>query len=169
MTDLTEATAPRLLAYFLRRVEVREDAADLVAETLAVAWRRFHDLPDDDTEATMWLFRTASHVLTNHRRTRRRQGLLSRKLRAVLHDEVVEPASAEALDVRAALGRLDPRSAELVRLVNWDGLTLAEAASALGLNASTARSRYAAAKQELRQLLGDPTSAGTRPGSARRS
>ena len=38
-------------------------------------------------------------------------------------------------------------------LIHWDGLTITEAAELLGLNASTARSRYAAARTTLRQAL----------------
>ena len=40
-------------------------------------------------------------------------------------------------------------------LVHWDGFTLADAAGLLGLNASTARSRYAAARQTLKEALSD--------------
>ena len=36
-----------LLAYALRRVEHPEDAADVVAETFLVAWRRRHEMPPD--------------------------------------------------------------------------------------------------------------------------
>ena len=38
-------------------------------------------------------------------------------------------------------------------LIHWDGLTIIEAAELLGLNASTARSRYAAARASLREAL----------------
>jgi RNA polymerase sigma-70 factor, ECF subfamily len=38
-------------------------------------------------------------------------------------------------------------------LIHWDGFTIVEAAELLGLNASTARSRYAAARQILREAL----------------
>lgn len=42
---------------------------------------------------------------------------------------------------------------ELVTLVHWDGLTLAQAASLIGMNPSTARTRYARAKERLASRL----------------
>lgn len=62
--------------------------------------------------------------------------------------------------MRDAISRLDPDRAELVRLVHWDGLTLVEAAELLGIPASTARSRYAKGKEELRVALGAIVPAG---------
>ena len=40
-------------------------------------------------------------------------------------------------------------------LIHWDGFTIVEAAEILGLNPSTARSRYAAARELLRDALID--------------
>lgn len=63
-------------------------------------------------------------------------------------------ASADAgADVRDAIARLEPDLAELVRLVHWDGFSLADAAELLGIPASTARGRYQRAKSELRAAL----------------
>ncbi|MEV5040640.1 RNA polymerase sigma factor [Microbacterium sp. LMI1x-1-1.1] len=47
----------------------------------------------------------------------------------------------------------------LIELVYWEGLTLAQAAAVVGIPASTARSRYAKAKERLRDALltGEPT------------
>jgi RNA polymerase sigma-70 factor (ECF subfamily) len=55
--------------------------------------------------------------------------------------------------VRDAVLRLHNAQRELVMLVHWDGFTLVEAAEILRLNPSTARSRYAAAREVLRQAL----------------
>lgn len=55
--------------------------------------------------------------------------------------------------MRDAVDRLEPDQAELVRLLHWDGLTLAEAARPLGVPASTASSRYQRARRELRAAL----------------
>ncbi|WP_275403788.1 sigma factor-like helix-turn-helix DNA-binding protein [Nocardioides jishulii] len=51
----------------------------------------------------------------------------------------------EATAVRDAVLRLHAAHRELVMLIHWDGFTVTEAAELLGLNASTARSRYSAA------------------------
>ena len=56
-----------LLAYAMRRVEQRADAADVVAETFLTAWRRRAELPGD-SEVKLWLFGVARRVLANHHR-----------------------------------------------------------------------------------------------------
>jgi len=139
------ATAPDLLHYFERRD--RNDAADLLAETLVVAWRRVDDLPEDVVQARMWLFGIARMVLLGHARDQARRSRLADRLR-----DLPEPAANDAdqaLDVRAAIAKLPEADAELVRLVHWDGLTLAEAATVVGINASTARGRYQRARTAL--------------------
>jgi RNA polymerase sigma-70 factor (ECF subfamily) len=42
-------------------------------------------------------------------------------------------------------------------LIHWDGFSVVEAAELLGLNPSTARGRYAAARTALREALADVT------------
>lgn len=151
--DALHAEANALLAYFERRVEPREDAADLLAETMLQAWRRERSLPEDTVEARMWLFGIARNVLANHRRGQTRRTALMDKLRRHLRDPVA-PSEEEAIAVRDAVARLDPKQGELIRLVHWDGFSLAEAASILAVNPSTARGRYATGKAELRSTLG---------------
>jgi len=150
------ANAPDLLAYFERRVP-RDDAADLLAEVMLAVWRRADQLPPEPERARMWLFVTARNVLANAERTERRRWRLANRLRMMLGSpaaaSAASPASDEGAEVRDAIARLAPELAELIRLVHWDGLTLAEAAEVMEIPASTARGRYQRAKQELREAL----------------
>ena len=154
---LVEAHARDVLSYLRRRTDSPEDAADLLSETLTAAWRRIGDLPQDDLQARMWLFGTARNVLANHRRSARRAGDLAVRLRELLAVEHSSSGSGStetaAEDVREAIKLLPANQQELVTLVHWDGLTLAHAAQVVGVPASTARSRYAAARVELSRLL----------------
>ncbi|AYF97798.1 RNA polymerase sigma factor [Protaetiibacter intestinalis] len=145
------ANAPELLAYFERRVQPA-DAADLLAEVMLAAWRRASELPADPERARMWLYVTARNVLANAQRGERRRWRLANRLR-LLVQPVAAPDAGEGAEVREAIARLDPELAELIRLVHWDGLTLAEAAEVQGIPASTARGRYQRAKSELREAL----------------
>lgn len=144
--------ADDLLAYFERRTEPRDDAADLLAETMLQAWRRHADAPAEPTQLRMWLFGIARNVLANQQRGRRRRRALADRLRSCFRAPVA-PSPEDAVTIRAAVDDLLPDQRELVTLVHWDGFTVAEAAEVLGINASTARSRYAAAKQHLREAL----------------
>ena len=53
----------------------------------------------------------------------------------------------------AALGRLSPRQREVLHLVFYEDMTIAEAASVLGTSLGTARTHYERGKRRLRHLL----------------
>lgn len=145
-----------LLAYLERRVKSRDDAADLLSETLLQAWRRIDGFPADDlARQRMWLFTIAANVLANHRRSRRRHYALADRLRDNLATASPVPDVAETNAIRDAVLRLHDAQRELVMLIHWDGFTIVEAAEILGLNASTARSRYATARTVLRETLAE--------------
>ena len=64
---LYDLTRPQIIAYALRRTSSREDAADIVAETYEIAWRRLGDVPAGPA-GLLWLYVTARYVLANHGR-----------------------------------------------------------------------------------------------------
>ncbi|QMU98061.1 RNA polymerase sigma factor [Microbacterium esteraromaticum] len=148
-----ESSATDLLAYLERRIGA-DDAPDLLGETMVVAWRRVDELPVDAERARMWLFGIARGTLLNHARGQRRRWALADRLRLQLRESATSPAADDGAEVRDAIERLDPELAELVRLVHWDRLSIAEAAELLGIRASTARGRYQRAKDALRATLG---------------
>lgn len=152
LIDALGAASSDLLAYLQRRVGL-DDAPDLLGETMVVAWRRARELPAEPERARMWLFGIARGTLLNHARGERRRWALADRIRVDAGRDAA-PAADEGAEVRDAIARLEPDLAELVRLVHWEGFTIAEAAEVLGLTASTARGRYAKAKDALRAALG---------------
>ncbi|GAA1991054.1 RNA polymerase sigma factor [Microbacterium pumilum] len=153
LTSALAAASADLLAYLQRRVG-QDDAPDLLGETMVVAWRRVADLPAEPERARMWLFGIARGTLLNHARGERRRWALADRIRWNAGADVAAPPADEGAEVRDAIARLDPDLAELVRLVHWERFSLAEAAELTGIPASTARGRYARAKDELRAALG---------------
>jgi RNA polymerase sigma-70 factor (ECF subfamily) len=145
-------SAADLLAYFQRRVGP-DDATDLLGEAMVVAWRRVNDLPDDPEQARMWLFGIARNTLLNHTRGERRRWALADRIRGYSATQVVAPAADDGAEVRDAIARLDLDLGELIQLVHWERMTIAQAAGLLGISDSTARSRYARAKEQLRAAL----------------
>jgi len=145
-----------LLGYALRRVAVPDDAADIVAETLLVAWRRFDEVPIDGT-AHLWLYGVARRVLANHRRGLLRRDRLSERLRLQLKE--VTPDITELIDaqtaIRAAMAQLSDDDRELIMLTSWEDLDPKEAAVVLGVPARVVRTRLHRARARLRKSLGD--------------
>ncbi|WP_084129397.1 RNA polymerase sigma factor [Demequina sp. NBRC 110055] len=140
-----------LLAYLERRIGV-DDAPDALAETMAIVWRRRNALPADETGARMWLFGIARGVVRNAQRGHVRRTRLASRLRLVTQGAVALAAD-DGLPVRDAIARLEPSDAELLRLVHWDGFTLAEVAALEQVPPSTIRSRYARAKAAVALML----------------
>ncbi|WP_250038337.1 RNA polymerase sigma factor [Paractinoplanes maris] len=145
-----------LLAYAVRRVEHPEDAADVVAETFLIAWRRAGDLPEGD-EVRLWLYGVARRVLANQHRGGRRRERLAARLRECLTTVVADPAAeaSRRVTVRAALARLGELDREVLRLTAWEGLEPREVAEVLGISAAAVRTRLSRARARLRDLLGD--------------
>jgi RNA polymerase sigma-70 factor (ECF subfamily) len=149
---LFDAHRRAVLGYALRRCNEPADAADVLAETFLVAWRRLDDVPAAAADARPWLLGVARRVIANQRRGAARRSALSRRLGREL--EVVAPArEQDAGVVTDALGRLDPADRELLELTSWEGLDPGQIAIALGVPAGTVRSRLSRARARLRSEL----------------
>ena len=143
---LFRAHATAVHRYLLRRAP--QDADDLAAEVLTIAWRRRADVPEG--AELPWLYRTAGFVLANYRRKKQPLTLVSLPEQDVDDD----PADAVVTDelVREALAHLSPRDRRILLLHAWEGLGGEELAVVLGISRggadaalSRARSRLAAA------------------------
>ena len=81
--SLYTETRIAILGYLVRRVSNASDAADLLAETYVVAWRRIDEIPRGE-EARLWLFGVARRVLSNFHRHAKVERSLADTLRAEL-------------------------------------------------------------------------------------
>lgn len=152
---LYRANARLVLGFALRRAARPEDAADVVAETMLVAWRRIDDVPDGEA-ARLWLYGVARHVLANSRRSIRRRDRLGERLRQDVR-RLVGPDVAlgvtASLELRQALTALSADDRELLQLTAWEGLGPHEIAAVLGLSPVAVRSRLHRARARLRDQL----------------
>jgi RNA polymerase sigma-70 factor (ECF subfamily) len=129
-------------AYVRRRApEVVVD--DVVSDTFLVCLRRIDRVP---AEPLPWLYAVARKTLANERRKRAR----------VAHGHEVpagEPAPVGDGALAAAFNALSERDREVLRLVAWEGLSLADAAGVLDCSAVACRVRYHRAKSRLASRL----------------
>lgn len=161
--DVYAAHRDAVWRYFKRRSAV--DQEDLTTEVFLVAWRRRDELP---AEPLPWLYGVARRVLANQRRAGDRRDALAE--RAAAHAADAAPDLADAVGLRAdlarALGQLTERDRELVLLVAWEGLTVAEAAAALGCSRGAAAVRLHRARRRLHTALNDDTGPALAPMTA---
>jgi RNA polymerase sigma-70 factor (ECF subfamily) len=161
ISALAEANIDDLFSYFARRVTPRDDAADLIGETMLVVWRRAVDAPHDDLKARMWMFGIARRVLMNHERGGRRRTALAGRIRDEIVVGITAPAADEgSAELRIAIQRLPPKQREVILLVYGEGFTLTEVAKITTTSSSTTRSRHAYALAALRSHLNEPDGMG---------
>jgi RNA polymerase sigma-70 factor (ECF subfamily) len=139
-----------LLTYALRRTARPEVAADVVADTFLIAWRRIRDIPPE--QARLWLFGVARKVLAGHHRQARRRVDLAVRLRTELRHVEVEESGADD-ELKSAFRSLPGSDQEMLRLVAWEGLTADQLAQTLGCSANAARIRLHRARRRFADAL----------------
>jgi RNA polymerase sigma-70 factor (ECF subfamily) len=153
----------RLLAFAVRRTDVRADAEDAVQEACVRAWVAFDELRDS-ARVRAWLYRILRTVLSEAREriARRRQLVSMTRLetaheelvgsdRDLLFDEVAARLSSEA--VRAALSQLPEDFAVAVELHDIDGFKYQEIAEIVGVPIGTVMSRISRGRRLLAGAL----------------
>jgi RNA polymerase sigma-70 factor (ECF subfamily) len=154
IAELYRDHAREILGYALRRCGDSDDAADAVAETFLIAWRRLGDVPPGG-EARLWLYGTARNVLANQRRGARRRDRLTERLRDQLRWQLPAHQGQEGGAFLEALAGLGESDRELLMLIGWEELTPSEAARVLEISPLAARTRLHRARHRLRARLAE--------------
>lgn len=159
-TACWQADAPRLLAYARRHIG-HDEAPDVVAETFAIAWRRWQQVPDPPIG---WLLRTAAGVMKNRTRGSLRRDRLVTRIALLNQTTTASADTADAVvrrdEALRRLADLTDEQREALLLVSWDGLSADEAAAVLGLRPATFRKRLSRARELLNR---DDTSVSAPP------
>lgn len=154
------------LQRFLGRRAGPDDAADALADTLLVVWRRLDDVPDDPLP---WAYGVARRCLANQRRGNERGLRLVGKVAAQPAVHAVDPqehVERQDPELHAALGTLSPAEAEIVRLWAWERLEPREIAAVLELSPNAVSVALSRARRKLaRQLEGSEHGRQDRPGA----
>ncbi len=154
--EIYDAFSGLILAYASRRTADAQDAADIVAETFTIAWRRLDDVPAGD-RARPWLYGVARRVLANHHRGNARRERLRDRLAVdadEMHDPTAEIGGPDLDRIVSALSALSDSDRELLTLVAWDELDRDEIAVVLGCSAATVRLRLHRARKRFAGQLG---------------
>lgn len=162
--------APRLFRLAIRLTGRREDAEDLVQETLVrtlPALRRF----EGRARLSTYLVRALSNLWKNRLRSRKRSRLVEwfragsgeaedGREEVVAVDDAPSPlerleARDRAEQVRGCVAKLEPNRRLALLLREVEELSYEEIAEMTGVPVGTVRSRLARARADLRELLGE--------------
>ncbi|MFD9947377.1 RNA polymerase sigma factor [Nonomuraea sp. NPDC059023] len=150
--EIYAAQYPDILAYIRRRMDGHDDAADALAETFSIAWRRLDDIPEG-RRARLWLYGVARKVVANGHRAESRRSDLVERLGLHLAQWAEASGPEEVTDVRKAFSRLSQEDREVLSLAGWEGLSSAEIATVLGCSRGAARIRLHRARKRLAREL----------------
>lgn len=172
--DLLIANLPNMRAYAMMIARNREQAEDLVQDSVARALAKCH-LYQPGTNFKAWVFTVLRNQHIDGLRARRREAITDMP-EDVLNDlQIALPRQDDHLvmrDLMRALKRLSADQRDALLLVTVQGMSYEEAAAICGCPIGTIRSRLARARMELhRSLLGEepaqrPRAAADRPAAA---
>ena len=137
---------------------------DLAEEVLQLAYSKLLDgracFAGDSALKTWWFGVLRFTALEELRRLRFRRSLLGRLLQFGADDteDVASPRenverSEQATKLQAMLAKLPPRQAEVLHLVFFQDMTIAEASVLMKISVGSARQHYERAKAGLRTLI----------------
>jgi RNA polymerase sigma-70 factor (ECF subfamily) len=155
---------PWVRRFVARRVDDPHTAADLTADIFLAAMDSAAGYRSSAGTPASWLAGIARNVVADHVRRRVREGRAHHRLsgRALLDEHAVELLTARidaerlTRELYRSLGDLPSQQRAVVELVAVDGLSLTEAAQALGITPGNARVRYHRARARLQDVLPSP-------------
>ncbi|MFG2696648.1 RNA polymerase sigma factor [Kitasatospora sp. NPDC051984] len=141
-----------VLRYAWRRVGA-EAAPDIAGEVFAAVWQGFDRVPRG--RPLPWLYAIARNMVAGHHRARARADHLHALATAAddlsARDVGVQVSEQDA--VRRGWAALSENDRELLALIGWEGLSITEAAAALGCSPATCSVRLHRARARLRRRL----------------
>lgn len=155
---------PWVRRFVARRVDDPHTAADLTADIFLAVVDGSAGYRASSGSPAAWLSGISRNVVADHVRRRVREGRAHSRLsgRALLDDQsferIAERIAGERMsrELHRALAELPASQRAVVELVAVDGLSLTEAAHALGITAGNARVRYHRARARLQDVLPSP-------------
>jgi RNA polymerase sigma-70 factor (ECF subfamily) len=150
--ELYRRYGQQLHAYCLRRTPASQ-AADAVAETFLVAWKKIDEVPNGG-DALPWLYAVAYRVLSHQWRHKARSRRLIERLSGLANAEAPPPdvllvRNEEYRMVIKASSRLKSIDQEVLRLTLWEELSHADVAVVLGIEVGVVKQRAYRARRNL--------------------
>ncbi|GII20252.1 sigma-70 family RNA polymerase sigma factor [Planomonospora parontospora] len=147
---------PRLVAFVAARIDRPADAEDIVQEVLLRISRAAAG-PREAGRLEAWVYQITRNAIIDHHRAAAAAGRAQHRAAfdRSLTAEAAEPDALAALAgcLAPMLERLSERDRQAIALVDYEGVTQAEAAGRLGISVPGMKSRVQRARTRLRTLL----------------
>ncbi|MCR4798352.1 MAG: RNA polymerase sigma factor [Lachnospiraceae bacterium] len=136
------------------------DAEDAVGETVIKAYEKYDGLKEDSALSS-WIFRILYNI-SKRMYTNRKKSVpieqeslfaLAEECNAEKDPENVAMALVEGETIAAAVGSMDPRYGDVVRMYYFEGRSVSEIAGLLFVSEGTVKSRLYRARRELKKIL----------------
>ena len=141
---LFQATQKRILQYVNRRISW--DVEDVVDDIFAVAWKRRQDIPEIPEEQIVWLYAIGRKVIANKIRYKARADRFN-KLNNPLVETSKDAGGESNMVTNQVLMEMPKELREPLLLVEWDQLSVKDAAKVLGISESTVNNRLHNARE----------------------
>lgn len=142
----------RLRGFIGRRVSSPADADDLLSDVFVKVHTRIDTL-EDEARLAPWLYQITRNTLTDHYRRRPVAGAGLEGVEAAVAADDYDAAALISASLRDLVDRLPAKYRDALVLTEFEGLSQAEMAAALGLSVSGAKSRVQRARAMLRDQL----------------
>lgn len=139
----------------------RDEAADVLQETMLKVFRRLHEFRGDGAPFWSWLRQVAVNEALMRLRSRRRHGSdIALEDGGELEDHAPPPpAAADAARLQRALAQLPAATRSVIWLYHAEGYTHDEIGALMQRTASFSKSQLARGTRRLRGMLGPDASA----------
>jgi RNA polymerase sigma-70 factor (ECF subfamily) len=141
----------RLLLFARQQTRCEQDARDVFQEALLDAWKRGTGEPPALASVFSAVRRRAVDLARQTRSRLQRDGAWFAELPS---EDWFQGPVGESVPLQGELRKIPSEYAEVVLLKIWGGLTFEQIAATLGINPSTAASRYRYGLRDLRAVLG---------------
>ena len=155
LTELERIVVERqdwLFRFAYMRIGIREDAEDVVQESLLSVFRRLRE-QTGICNVEQYVIRAVSNACTDYFRRKPMQVVTLDKAEQVAVSEADRQIHEEYLRVSRLLDTLPEEQSEIVRLKCYDELTFKQIAELQGIPEATAKSRYRYAIMHIQQRI----------------
>ena len=140
---LFEATNEQISRYVKRRISW--DVDDIVDDIYTTAWRRRADMPSNPDEVILWLYAVGRKVIANKLRWKSRLDRFNKLNNPLVANDDSNRSPRENW-VHEALAMLPANQREVLMMVEWDSLSVADAAKVIGVPETTITKRLHSAR-----------------------